>query len=350
MNLQARYNKRTFNFINPAGTSRGVYKSKDSWFIYISDNESTGIGECSPLPGLSIDALPDFEEKLQKVCEDFSNNNLDLYSGLNDLPTIKFGFETAVKDLYYGGKRKIFDNEFVEGKGEIHINGLIWMGTVDYMNQQVGEKIEKGYNCLKFKIGALRNDAELDIIRELRKKYSVSDLSIRVDANGAYSVEKAKRILDELYSLQVHSIEQPIKAGQINEMAMLCNSSPVPIALDEELIGIAKIDDKINLIKEIKPGYLIIKPGLLGGFSSSEEWVSIAEKSGIGWWATSALESSIGLNAIAQWVYEFDVELTQGLGTGMIYSNNIDSPLTLKGDKLFYDVNKRWEIKRIGLI
>jgi o-succinylbenzoate synthase len=342
MNLKASYKKHTFTFLNPAGTSRGVYKSRDSWFIFISDGETTGIGECPPLPGLSIDFSENFEKNLDRICEDFNNDCLDLYTGLNDFPSVKFGFETATKDLFYGGQRKIFDNDFFSGIEKIKINGLIWMGSIEYMENQVKEKLNNGFNCLKFKIGALENDSELEIISKLREKYSASELEIRVDANGAYSPEKAKRVIDKLAKLKVHSIEQPVMAGKIKEMADICNSSPIAIALDEELIGKKTIEEKVDLLDEIKPHYLILKPALLGGFSSSDEWISIAEKKGIGWWATSALESSIGLNAIAQWVSNYDIFLPQGLGTGMIYTNNIESPLALSNDFLFYDTRKSW--------
>lgn len=342
MNLKVSYKKNTFSFIHPAGTSRGTYNSRDSWFIYISDGEATGIGECPPLPGLSIDYSVDFEEKLKSICDDFNNDNLNLYSGLNDFPSIKFGFETASMDLFFGGKKKIFENDFFNGIEKIKINGLIWMGSIEYMTQQVKEKLSNGFTCLKFKIGAFEDDSELEIISRLREKFNDSELEIRVDANGAYSPEKAKIIIDKLAKLKVHSIEQPIKAGKIKEMADLCNSSPIAIALDEELIGKKTIDEKIDLLNAIKPQYLILKPALLGGFCSSDEWISIAEKMGIEWWATSALESAIGLNAIAQWVCNYDIFLPQGLGTGMIYSNNFKSPLSLSGDYLIYDINKKW--------
>ncbi len=342
MNLKASYKKHTFSFLRPAGTSRGTYNTRDSWFIFISDGEATGIGECPPLPGLSIDFSNDFEKNLHRICDDFNNDNLDLYTDLNDFPSVKFGFETATKDLFFGGQRKIFDNDFFNGTEKININGLIWMGSIEYMTQQVKEKFDDGFRCLKFKIGALDDDSELEIIGKLRQKFDDSELEIRVDANGAYSHEKAKIILEKLSKLKVHSIEQPIKAGNPKEMADLCNSSPVAIALDEELIGKKTINEKIDLLNEIKPQYLILKPALLGGFSSSDEWISIAEKMGIDWWATSALESTIGLNAIAQWVCSNDYFLPQGLGTGMIYSNNIESPLSLSNDYLFYDINKKW--------
>lgn len=342
MNLKASIRKHTFSFLHPAGTSRGIYNTRDSWFIYISNGEETGIGECPPLPGLSIDYSNDFEDYLRTICDDFNNENLDLSSGLNDFPSIKFGFETATKDLFYGGQRKIFDNDFFKGTEKIKINGLIWMGSIEYITRQVKEKLKNGFKCLKFKIGAFENDSELEIISKLRQQFNDSELEIRVDANGAYSPEKAKIVIEKLAKLKVHSIEQPIKAGSIKEMADLCNSSPVAIALDEELIGKKTIEEKIDLLNTVKPHYLILKPALLGGFSSSDEWISVAKKMGINWWATSALESTIGLNAIAQWVCSHDFFLPQGLGTGMIYSNNIESPLSLSNDYLFYDVNKKW--------
>lgn len=342
MTVKASYRKHTLQFIRPAGTSRGTYLTKESWFLSLSDGEKTGIGECSLLKELSIDDRPDFEEKLAQVCEEIDNGTFDFSQKLADFPALKFGLETALLDLQNGGKKILFPTLFTEGKAGIPTNGLIWMGDKTYMREQIAQKLEKGFSCIKLKIGAIDWPTEREIIAEMRKQFPPSELTIRVDANGAYSPQQAEKVLAELAKLNVHSIEQPIKAGQPNEMAKRCASSPIPIALDEELIGINTTEQKIALIEKIKPQFLILKPSLLGGFQASDEWISIAEKLGIGWWATSALESNIGLNAISQWIFTKKPTLPQGLGTGMLYSNNIDSPLTLIKDTMYYDTNKSW--------
>jgi o-succinylbenzoate synthase len=342
MKLTARYSKHTLQFLRPAGTSRGEYTTKDSWFIFISDGEKTGIGECSLLKELSIDDCPDFEEKLAGVCDQINNDIYKFDQLLYEFPAIQFGLETALLDFHNGGNHILFPAEFTEGREGIVTNGLIWMGDKNYLRQQIAEKIEKGFSCIKLKIGAIEWPTERELIAEMRRQFSASELIIRVDANGAFSPVQAMKILSELEKLKVHSIEQPIKAGYWDEMANLCAVTPVPIALDEELIGILPKEKKRKLLKKIKPQYLILKPGLLGGFRTSDEWISLAEEEGIGWWATSALESNIGLNAIAQWTFTKKNPLPQGLGTGMLFSNNIESPLILAGEKLFYDTSKSW--------
>jgi len=347
MQLQASYRKYTLQFHNPAGTSRGVYTTKQSWFIFLSDDVNTGIGECSLLKGLSIDDRPDFELKLSEICDQINQGTFDIEQPIFDFPAIQFGLETALIDLNKGGQHILFPSEFTEGKTGIITNGLIWMGDKTSMRQQIAEKLEKGFSCIKLKIGAIDWDSEKEVIAKMRRKFSAKELTIRVDANGAYTFQQTKSVLSELAEMQVHSIEQPIKAGNWEEMAELCSSTPTPIALDEELIGIFPKENKKELLQTIKPQYLIIKPSLLGGFKASEEWISLANEINIGWWATSALESNIGLNAISQWVFTQDVSLPQGLGTGMLYKNNIDSPLILVGEKLFYDVKKKWNLRLI---
>jgi o-succinylbenzoate synthase len=343
MMFRATYRKYTLQFIRPAGTSRGTYLTKESWFLFLSDGEKTGIGECSLLKDLSIDDRPGFEEKLSQICKEINSNTFDFLEKLIDFPSIKFGLEVALLDLQNGGQKILFPSLFTEGKAGIPTNGLIWMGDKTYMREQIAQKLEKGFSCIKLKIGAIDWPTEREIITEMRTQFLPSELIIRVDANGAYTPQKAIKVLNELAKLEVHSIEQPIKAGQPNEMAKLCASSPIPIALDEELIGKNLTGQKSKLLEQIKPQFLILKPSLLGGFQASEEWISIADKMDIGWWATSALESNIGLNAISQWVFKQDVILPQGLGTGMLYANNIDSPLTLIKDKMYYDLAKCWD-------
>jgi len=347
MKLKASYKKHTLQFLRPAGTSRGAYTTKESWYIILSNGKKTGIGECSLLKGLSIDYRPDFELKLSEICDQINQGSFDFEQPFFDFPAIKFGLETALIDLNKVGQHILFPSEFSEGKIGIITNGLIWMGNKTSMWQQIAEKLEKGFSCIKLKIGAIDWESERELIVEMRQQFSVKELTIRVDANGAFTFKQAKTVLSELANLQVHSIEQPIKSGNCEEMAELCLSAPIPIALDEELIGIFPLENKRNLLQKIKPQYLIIKPSLLGGFKASEEWISLAGEMNIGWWVTSALESNIGLNAISQWVFNKDTSLPQGLGTGMLYSNNVDSPLTLIGEKLFYDVHQKWNLEII---
>ncbi|MCF8361593.1 MAG: o-succinylbenzoate synthase [Prolixibacteraceae bacterium] len=340
--IKASFKKHTLRFIRPAGTSRGVYHTKDSWFLFLNDGDNTGVGECSILTGLSIDDCPGFENKLQRVCNNINAEIYDFNSVLHEFPAIQFGLETALADLHSTGRHILFPSEFTRGEKGIPTNGLIWMGDKKYMHEQIAQKLDAGFSCIKLKIGSLDWPSEHNLVAGMRKQFSASELTIRVDANGAYSFDEALKVLSDLAKLEVHSIEQPIKAGEWEQMAALCQHSPVPIALDEELIGVYPYKRKKELVETIRPHYLILKPGLLGGFKASDEWIALARNVDAGWWATSALESNIGLNAIAQWVFTTDVETHQGLGTGMLFSNNIDSPLTLTGEKLFYKPNESW--------
>lgn len=343
MQVQAKYKKYTLNFIQPAGTSRGVYISKDSWLLFLTDGKKNGVGECSLLQGLSIDDRPDFDDVLKETCCQINAGHLPSIDFFEHFPAIGFGFETAMLDLKQGGHRILYNTGFSRGESGIVTNGLIWMGSAEYMQQQIAEKLEKGFSCIKLKIGSLDWVTERSLIEAIRKMYPPEKLTIRVDANGAYAPEQVHHILDDLAMLGVHSIEQPIKAGLWKEMARLCASTPVPIALDEELIGVFSLEKKRELLHAIHPQYLILKPGLLGGFAASDEWIGLAEEMNIGWWATSALESNIGLNAIAQWVSTKSNMLPQGLGTGLLFSNNIGSPLYLQGERLFYNPLKHWD-------
>jgi L-alanine-DL-glutamate epimerase-like enolase superfamily enzyme len=347
---QATWKKYTLKFIRPAGTSRGVYKVKESWFIFLCDEvnpEIVGIGECALLKGLSADDRPDFEEKLREVCVrvDYFTENLEL---LSEWPSIRFGLETAIQDLNTGGCRLLFSSEFTSGEKPIPINGLVWMGDPNYILSQWREKIEDGYYCMKMKIGAIDWETEHGILQRIRREYSQQDLMIRVDANGAFTMKNVHSRLDELYKLGIHSIEQPIRQGQIQEMASICESTPVPIALDEELITVFDPDEKKKLVETIRPQYLIFKPGLLGGFNACEEWKNVAESNGAGWWITSALESNIGLNAIAQWTAIQENNMHQGLGTGSLYENNISSPLLAAGGYLKYDNRRVWNLVNLN--
>jgi len=342
---QASYSYHKLQFITPGGTSRGVLKTKDSWYIKLWRSEIpeiVGVGECSILPALSIDDRPDFEEKLKSVCANINEYVADYHTQLLEWPAIRFGLEVALHDAENGGQRIIFPSGFTQGNIPIPINGLIWMGDVAYMKEQLQAKLESGFNCIKIKVGAIDFYQELRLLEGIRENFSPDEIELRVDANGAFHPNVALAKLKQLSTFYIHSIEQPIKAGQWKQMADLCKESPIPIALDEELIGVHGLEEKERLLKEINPDYIILKPSLLGGFKASEEWIMLAQKYNIGWWATSALEGNVGLNAIAQWTAIQDVDMPQGLGTGQVFSNNIISPLEVKSGSLYYNASTKW--------
>ena len=332
--MQAEYQRYNLIFKRPGGTSRGVLTEKETYFLHISDGEKKGTGECGIFRGLSYDDVPDYEERLKWLCDNINAEYNFLQQQLLHYPSIWFGYEQAILNLKYGG-HIYFPGEFTEGKKSITINGLIWMGNVDFMKEQIALKLQEKFHCIKLKIG-VNWDEEKKVLEELRKTFPKNQLELRVDANGAFSIEKAKIVLEELAASGIHSIEQPIKAGNPEEMALLCASTPTPIALDEELIGITELEEKQKLLKAIKPQYIILKPSLVGGISGSDEWIALAEKQNIGWWITSALESNIGLNAIAQYTYTKKNPMPQGLGTGALYTNNTPSSLILEGDQLWF--------------
>lgn len=332
-------------FKKPSGTSRGVLHTKETWFVKVwheSNPSQYGLGECAIFRGLSCDDRPDYESVLKSLSPILPSLE-EIKSKLRDFPSIIFGIETALLDLNNGGKRTVFSSDFVENRRGIQINGLIWMGTKAEMREQIIDKIEKGFSCIKLKIGAIDFDAELDLIRAIRSEFDAKTIEIRVDANGAFLPNDAEKKLNQLAKFELHSIEQPIKVGQWKEMATLCAASPLPIALDEELIGVNDFAQKEQLLQEIRPHYIILKPSLHGGFSGSDEWISLADKLQIPWWATSALESNIGLNAIAQWCATKSNLMPQGLGTGQLYTNNIESPLYLKNDYLWSNPSIKWQ-------
>ncbi|WP_010422629.1 o-succinylbenzoate synthase [Anaerophaga thermohalophila] len=339
--LKADYQPYKLMFKTPGGTSRGVLTEKQSWFITIYDDAAPskrGIGECSVLPKLSYDDRPGLKEKIEFVCKNADALRDDFHDELRDWPSLRFAVETALIGLSTPGSDILFPSAFTRGEHGIPINGLIWMGAPDYMLQQIEEKILAGFTCLKMKIGAIGFDEEYRILEALRRRFSKDQLELRVDANGAFSPAQAPGILDKLARLDIHSVEQPIRAGHWEEMAALCESSPIPIALDEELIGINDIEEKKQMMNTIRPQFIILKPSLTGGLKASEEWIQIAGDNGTGWWITSALESNIGLNAIAQWTYTLDNRMPQGLGTGQVFSNNVPSRLyTDKGHLWMHD-------------
>ncbi|MFK5982725.1 MAG: o-succinylbenzoate synthase [Flavobacteriaceae bacterium] len=345
--IKATYKKYTLNFKLPSGTSRGVLKTKDTYFLFLSENKKKGIGECGLFKGLSIDDRPDYEEKLQWLCNNIQLGLDQLYLELIDFPSIQTGLEIAFKSLNSNNHFEIFPSEFSRGEKSIPINGLVWMGDKDFMKQQISDKLKQGFTCIKMKIGAIDFKTELDLLKSIRKEYMASDIELRVDANGAFLPSEALEKLKWLSDLQLHSIEQPIKKGQWQEMARLCEDTPLPIALDEELIGIFSEEEKIKMIETINPQYIILKPSLIGGFKGSDSWIEKAENNNIGWWITSALESNVGLNAIAQYTFSKNSKLPQGLGTGSLFANNLPSTLEVCNGTLHYNNNKKWDLDLI---
>ena len=343
--MKGHYKKYILNFKRPSGTSRGVLTEKETWFIVLEDETGKkGIGECGILRSLSIDDRPDYEDKLKWVCENIHLGEKALWEALIEFPSIQFGVEMAFRSYNSETPFLLFPSEFTSGENSISINGLVWMGDEGYMKQQIEEKLQQGFNCIKLKIGAIDFQKELDLLQFIRQNFSPEAIEIRVDANGAFSAKEALSKLCQLSEFKLHSIEQPIQKKQHDNMAELCESTPLPIALDEELIGVFRMEEKEALLRKIKPQYIILKPSLIGGFRGSEEWIALADKYDIGWWITSALESNIGLNAIAQWTYMLNSRMPQGLGTGALYTNNFESPLEVKNGRLVYNPKIEWDV------
>lgn len=343
--MTASYFKHSLQFKRPSGTSRGVLNEKDSWFIILNDGDSIGIGECGLLKGLSIDAVPEYESTLKSLCDKINQGRKPSPAGFVDFPSIRFGLEMAYRSLSAERPFLLFPSEFTLGEKAVITNGLIWMGDEDFMQQQIATKIEAGFRCIKMKIGAMDFDKELNLLRSIRRNFGPEQIELRVDANGAFELKEATDKLKRLSEFELHSIEQPIAAGQWDAMAKLCESTQLPIALDEELIGIHDLQQKKALIKSIMPQFIILKPSLLGGFIASDEWIELAEDYGLGWWITSALESNLGLNAISQYTFTKNSTLPQGLGTGGLYTNNIRSPLKMTGEQLWYSPEGSWDMK-----
>ena len=341
--MKATYAKYQLHFKRPSGTSRGVLTQKETWFIFIEDHNKKGIGECGILRSLSIDDRPDYEEKLRWTCQNIHLGKEQLWQELLEFPSIQFGVEMAFQSLYSDAPFLLFPSPFTQGKKAIHINGLVWMGEEEFMKAQIEEKLAQGFNCIKLKIGAIDFQKELDLLGFIRNNFDAQTIEIRVDANGAFSLTEAAKKLAQLASFELHSIEQPIAVKNREAMATLCQESPIPIALDEELIGIFTVEEKETLLQQIKPQYIILKPSLIGGFKGIQEWITLAQKYHIGWWITSALESNVGLNAIAQWTFLQPNTMPQGLGTGALYTNNFDSPLEVSNGQLWYNTNLEWK-------
>ena len=334
--------ERTLHFKQPAGTSRGVYTTRKSYYLTITDDNRSsikGVGECATLPDLSCDAVPEYFKILNDVCRMVEQTGNIPYDILRPYPSILFGLETAFAQLDANGSTCLYDTPFGRGEEGITINGLVWMGTFDEMYSRLETKLKAGFHCVKLKIGAINFDKELDLIKHIREAFDKNTIELRVDANGGFSPDNAMERLEALAKYDIHSIEQPIKQHQWGEMARLCKETPLPIALDEELIGVNVKSMKEYLLETIRPQYIILKPSLHGGMYGCTEWIQMAKERGINSWITSALESNVGLNAIAHYcakTYGPSVSMPQGLGTGQLFTDNIDMPLVIDGDKIWY--------------
>jgi len=335
--MRLQFAPYVLKFKEPAGTSRGVMTEKITAFLRLYDEKDParyGIGEAAIFPGLSPEAD---DRYFYKVVELVNNVKLGLPTDLSRFPSLQFGFEQCIRDFTSGCKGIYFDSPFIHGNSDIVINGLVWMGNFDEMMKRLESRLAMGFHCIKLKIGAIEWENEVGMIEYIRSRYSKDEVEIRVDANGGFDMDTALPRLSRLASLDVHSIEQPIRQGAPELMNFLCEVSPLPIALDEELIGKYTLEEKKQLLDEINPQFIVLKPSLVGGFSGAQEWINLAEEKGTGWWITSALESNIGLNALAQWVATLGQSRPQGLGTGSLFTNNLSSPLRLSGERLSYD-------------
>ena len=351
--MEIHIEKKLLHFKKPSGTSRGILYDKPSWILSTRlSNGQTAFGECSVIPGLSPDFIDEnqYERKLtdlkKEVESEWSEEEFkqgmvftslkwkNFIQAWSRYPSIIFGVESLAREVYNGGNGLIFESGFTRKEFSIPINGLIWMGDESFMLEQMEEKLSDGFSTIKMKVGAIEWKKEYALLEQLRRRFSSKELTLRVDANGAFTPKSAVPILTQLSELDVHSIEQPIQPGQINAMSELCKKSPIGIALDEEMIGIHERDQKEALLKMITPQFIVLKPSLHGGFQGCSEWIQLAEENQISWWMTSALESSIGLNAIAQFTATFPDLLPQGLGTGGLYTNNFDSSLVVSKGQL----------------
>lgn len=347
------YEWRALRFNFPARTSRGALTEHVAYYLKLHDHRQpqvVGWGEAAPLAGLSPDYLPDFEQRVSRLCQQLSRDGWEEFTPeqaaqmLPTLPALRFALETAVLDLHHGGRHQLYANDFSQGRAGIPINGLVWMGDAEFMRTQIRQKLAAGYSCLKLKIGSLDFETELRLLAEIRAEAGPDQLVLRVDANGAFAPADALGKLERLARFDLHSIEQPIAAGQWAAMAELCRQSPIPIALDEELIDLADPAQQARLLATVRPAYVVLKPTLLGGHAATRRWISLADQHQIGWWITSALESNIGLNAVAQLTGEYDVAgFAQGLGTGQLYHNNLAAPLRIQAGALHYNPTGRWE-------
>lgn len=346
--MKATYQKYILNFKRPSGTSRGVLTQKETWFIILEENGKRGIGECGILRTLSIDDRPDYEEKLKWVCQNIHLGVEQLWEALLEFPSIQFGVEMAFCSLNSENPFVLFPSTFTSEIASMEINGLVWMGEEPFMKAQIEEKLAQGFRCIKLKIGAIDFEKELGLLAFIRQNFDARTVEIRVDANGAFNLNNALSKLNQLSGYELHSIEQPIAVKQHDKMAELCKITPIPIALDEELIGVFSITEKRQLLQKINPQFIILKPSLIGGFRGAKEWIDLAEEMNVGWWVTSALESNIGLNAITQWTFTLQNPMPQGLGTGGLYTNNVRCPLVIEKGRIHYRQKLIWKTDLIS--
>lgn len=376
MAIEALVYHYKLHFKEPAMTSRGTYLDHDVWYLVLQDQEKgyRAVGECAPLPDLSPEYMQfrkagSFPEaSVAKaygllVAQEFArfvrawaqlspkgdhlSSEVELRAILSPemqaTPALCFALESVhqqwrrCQEVGAQGSNvwQLWPSAFSAGESGIPINGLIWMGNFEEMSARIASKLEQGFRCVKLKIGAIEFERELELLAAIRKRFSKDTLQLRVDANGAFSPEEAMEKLERLSAFDLHSIEQPIKQGQWQKMAELCAHSPLPIALDEELIGISSRAKREQLLFAIHPQYIVLKPSLHGGLSGTLEWIEEAQRLNICYWLTSALESNIGLNVLAQWIAKYEPKLPQGLGTGQLYTNNVPLPLQVKGDELW---------------
>lgn len=348
--LRARWIERTLQPRFELGTSKGPITARTVWYLIAWNSERPevmGIGEAALFPGHSKEFPADVRTKLLELCMETSDWERRLNGDLVDVPSVRFAVEQCLKDLEAGGTKTLFPSDFTLGRQAIPINGLVWMGDKATMKQRIREQLDGGFTTVKMKIGAIGIDDELELLKAVRTEYGPDDIILRVDANGAFTALQAPDVLKRLADLQVHSIEQPVPPGQYEVMAELCADTPIPIALDEDLIGHNTHDAKVDLLDNVRPQYIVIKPSLVGGWAATQEWIDLAKARGIGWWITSALESSIGLNAIAQYTATFNPSLAQGLGTGKVYANNIPSPLLAERGELRYRPEAEWDLSTL---
>ncbi|MBV6406292.1 MAG: o-succinylbenzoate synthase [Flavobacteriales bacterium] len=348
--IAARWVEHSLHPAFPLGTSKGTINTRTVWYLQAWDTarpEVRGIGEAALFPGHSREYPADVRTKLLELCQHTGDWGRRLNDDLVDVPSVRFAVEQCLKDLAAGGTKTLFPSAFTLGQQHIPINGLVWMGDKDTMKRRIREQIDHGHRTVKMKIGAIGIADELELLQAVRREYGPGDLILRVDANGAFTAQQAPGVLQRLADLQVHSIEQPVPPGQFEVMAELCADTPVPIALDEDLIGHNTRDAKADLLDNLRPQHIVIKPSLVGGWAATQEWIDLARARGIGWWITSALESSIGLNAIAQYTATLNVDIAQGLGTGKVYSNNIPSPLIAERGSLRYRPEAEWDLSTL---
>jgi O-succinylbenzoate synthase len=349
--IQAAWKELTLTPRFPLGTSKGEIRERTVWYLMAWHSERPqvrGVGEAALFPGHSKEFPADVRGTLLELCKDTSDWERRMATDLVNCPSVRFAVEQCLRDLAASGSKVLFPSDFTLGRRSIPINGLVWMGDKRTMRQRIQEQIEAGSRCVKLKIGAIGTDDELELLAEVRRSFKAKDLTLRVDANGAFTAQQAHDVLKRLADLEVESIEQPVAPGRYELMAELCATSPVPIALDEDLIGLNSAEAKADLLDHVRPQRIVIKPSLVGGWTAANEWIALAEARGIGWWITSALESSIGLNAIAQWTATLDVAGPQGLGTGSLYADNIPSPLAADRGALHYRPERAWDLHRLG--